>query len=133
MNPLDYLLMYGSNYEFGTDDAKKIEVEFNVNVNTLLEAKQKMNSTEYNLLLQDYIYSVCICIARDMFALLPIRTQYYHSHCFEWKNRSIIDFDRQNFSNVKFGYINPSDSLVQFRHNMNFNETCGFSPVGNLE
>ena len=35
VNPLDDLLMYGSNYEFGTDDAKKIEVEFNVDVNAL--------------------------------------------------------------------------------------------------
>ena len=31
VNPLDDLLSYGSNYEFGTDDPKKIEVEFNVN------------------------------------------------------------------------------------------------------
>ncbi len=132
VNPLDDLLMYGSNYEFGTDDAKKIEVEFNVDVKALSEAKQNMNNTEYNLLLQDYICSVCIRIARDMFALLPIRNTIIHT-VLDGKTILSVDFDRQNLSKVKFGYIDPSDTLVQFRHNMDFNETCGFSPVCNLE
>lgn len=39
VNPLDDLLMYSNNYEFGKDDAKKIEVEFNLNANALLESK----------------------------------------------------------------------------------------------
>ncbi len=132
VNPLDDLLMYGSNYEFGTDDAKKIEVEFNVNIKALSEAKQKMNNTEYNLLLQDYICSVCIRIARDMFALLPIRNTIIHT-VLEGKTILSVDFDRQNLSKVKFGYIDPSDTVVQFRHNMDFNEACGFSSVSNLE
>ena len=38
VNPLDDLLMYGGNYEFGTDDSKKIEVEFDVNIDALDEA-----------------------------------------------------------------------------------------------
>lgn len=77
VNPLDDLLMYGSNYEFGTDDAKKIEVEYNVNINALSEAKRKMSETEYNYFLQDYVCSVCIRIARDMFALLPIKKAHH--------------------------------------------------------
>lgn len=132
VNPLDDLLMYGSNYEFGTDDAKKIEVEFNVNVNALSEAKQKMSNTEYNLLLQDYVCSVCIRIARDMFALLPIRNTIVHT-VLDGKTIVSVDFDRQNLSKVKLGYIDPSDTLEQFKHNMEFNEINGFSPVSNLE
>lgn len=132
VNPLDDLLMYGSNYEFGTDDAKKIEVEFNVNINALSEAKQKLSNTEYNRLLQDYVCSVCIRIARDMFALLPIRNTIVHS-VLDGKTIVSVDFDRQNLSKIKFGYIDPSDTLVLFKHNMDFNEIEGFSPVNNLE
>lgn len=132
VNPLDDLLMYGSNYEFGTDNAKKIEVEFNINVAALAEAKKSMSNLEYNFLLQDYVCSVCIRIARDMFALLPIRNTIIHT-VLDGKTILSVDFDRQNLSKVKFGYIDPSDTLEQFKHNMDFDEMNGFSPVNNLE
>lgn len=132
VNPLDDLLMYGSNYEFGTDDAKKIEVEFNVNVDALSEVKKTMSNTEYNLLLQDYVCSVCIRIARDMFALLPIRNTIVHT-VLDGETILSVDFDRQNLSKVKFGYIDPSDTLEQFKHNMDFDEANGFTSVSNLE
>lgn len=132
VNPLDDLLMYGSNYEFGTDDAKKIEVEFDVNVNALSEAKQTMSNAEYNLLLQDYVCSVCIRIARDMFALLPIKNTIVHT-VLDGKTIVSVDFDRQNLSKVKFGYIDPSDTLEQFKHKMDFDEMNGFAAVSNLE
>ena len=132
VNPLDDLLMYGSNYEFGTDNAKKIEVEFNVNVAALAEAKKSMSNIEYNFLLQDYVCGVCIRIARDMFALLPIRNVIVHT-VLDGKTILSVDFDRQNLSRVKFGYIDPSDTLEQFKHNMDFDKMNGFSPVNNLE
>lgn len=132
VNPLDDLLMYGSNYEFGTDDAKKIEVEFDVNVNALSKAKQKMSNMEYNLLLQDYVCSICIRIARDMFALLPIRNTIVHT-VLDGKTIISVDFDRQNLSKVKFGYIDSSDTLGQFKHNMIFNSNVGFCNVERIE
>lgn len=132
VNPLDDLLIYGSNYEFGTDDPKKIEVEFNINEKALSEAKRKLGNTEYNLLLQDYVCSVCIRIARDMFALLPIKNTLVHA-VLDGKTIVSVVFDRQSLSKVKFGYIDPSDTLEQFKHNMDFNETNGFSAVSALE
>ena len=132
VNPLDDLLMYGSNYEFGTDDPKKIEVEFNVNVSALSVAKRKLTNTEYNLLLQDYVCSVCIRIARDMFALLPIRNTIVHAVL---DNQTIVsvDFDRQTLSRIKFGYVDPSETFSQFKHNMDFSENNGFSSVSNIK
>ena len=79
-----------------------------------------------------YNDSVCIRIARDMFALLPIRNTIVHS-VLDGKTILSVDFDRQSLSKVKFGYIDPSDTLQQFKHNMDFNETNGFTPVSNLE
>ena len=67
-----------------------------------------------------------------MFALLPIRNTIVHS-VLDGKTIVSVDFDRQNLSKIKFGYIDPSDTLVLFKHNMDFNESEGFSPVNNLE
>lgn len=132
VNPLDDLLVYGSDFEFGTDDRTKIEVEFNVNENALTKAKRQLCKSEYNSLLQDYVCSVCIRITRDMFALLPIRNTIVHAVL---NNNTIVsvDFDRQSLTKIKFGYIDPSDTLAQFKHNMNFDLNNGFSPVKRIE
>lgn len=132
VNPLDDLLAYGSGYEFGTDDPKKIEVEFNVNENALTEAKRRLNNRDYNLLLQDYVCSVCIRIARDMFALLPIRNTIVHA-VLDGNIIVSIDFDRQSLSKIKLGYVDPSESFEKFKYNMIFDEFSGFSVVDNIE
>lgn len=125
-------LHMGGNYEFGTDNPSKIEVEFTVNENALTSAKRQLSSTEYNHLLQDFICSVCIRIARDMFALLPVAHTIVHAVL--CSNTVIsVDFDRVNLSKVKFGYIDPSDTLSLFKHNVNYNDGSGFAPVVNLE
>lgn len=132
VNPLDDLLVFGSNYEFGTDDPKKIEVEFNVNENALSEARKKLSNVEYNILLQDYVCSVCIRIARDMFALLPIRNTVVHA-VLNGKNIVSVNFDRQTLSKVKFGFVDPSDTLGQFQNNMDYSDLNGFMSVDRLE
>ena len=118
--------------EILTDNPSKIEVEFTVNENALSSSKRQLSATEYNNLLQDYICSVCIRIARDMFALLPVAHTLVHAVL---SSNTIIsvDFDRVNLSKVKFGYIDPSDTLSLFKHNMNYNDGSGFAPVANLE
>ena len=132
VNPLDDLLAYGGNYEFGTDNPHKIEVEFTVNENSLSSAKSQMGATEYNGLLEDYICSICIRIARDMFALLPIAHTIVHAVLNEQTIVS-VDFDRAKLSRVKFGYVDPSDTLSLFRYNMSFSDKAGFATVSRLE
>lgn len=132
VNPLDDLLAYGGNYEFGTDNPQKIEVEFSANEAALSAAKRNLNSAEYNDLLQDFICSVCIRIARDMFALLPVSHVIVHA-VLNGDNIVSADFDRVTLSKVKFGYIDPSETLSKFRHNMQFQKSTGFSKVELLE
>ena len=128
VNPLNDLLQYGGNFEFGTDDPKVIEVEFVVNTDALSLAKSRMSVREYNDLLQDYVASTCIRIARDMFALLPISDTIVHAVI---GNDTVlsVDFDRSTLSGLKFGYIDPSDTIEKFRHNMKFDCVNGFSAV----
>lgn len=132
VNPLDDLLAYGGNYEFGTDNPQKIEVEFSINETALSVAKRQMNRSDYNDLLQDYVCSVCIRIARDMFALLPVLHVIVHAVLNE-KTIVSVNFDRTSLSKVKFGYIDPSETLSKFQHNMCFVQDSGFSSVSHLE
>lgn len=103
-----------------------------MNENALSSAKRELSSTEYNNLLQDFICGVCIRVARDMFALLPVTHTIVHA-VLSSNTVISVDFDRVNLSKVKFGYIDPSDTLSLFKHHMNYNEGFVFSPVTNLE
>lgn len=128
VNPLDDLMSYGSGFEFGTDNSKLIEVEFSVNEEALSDAKSSMDSSDYNTLLQDYICSMAIRVARDMFALLPISNTIVHA-LLNGDTILSVNFDRATASKIKYGFIDPSDTVERFKHNMNFNEAVGFSPV----
>lgn len=131
VNPLNDLLEFATNFEFGTDDSGKIEVEFIVNEALLSDAKYSLSKTEYNDLLQDYICSLSIRIARDMFALLPITHTIVHSVL---KDKTVlsVDFDRDTLAKVKFGFIDPSDTTEKFKHNMDFDLSRGFYEVNRL-
>lgn len=128
VNPLDDLLAYGGSYEFGTDNPQKIEVEFSVNEAALFTAKSQMSINAYNELLQDFVCSVCIRIARDMFALLPISHTIVHA-VLNGETIISVDFDRTTLSRVKFGYVDSTETLQRFKNNMEFNVDSGFSSV----
>ena len=119
VNPLDDLLEYGKNFEFGTDDPAKIEVEYVVNEELLTEAKNTLVYAEYNELLQDFIGSMSIRVARDMFALLPVSSVMVYA---VMDNRVMlcVDFDRETLSKVRFGMIDPSDTVDRFPATKNF-------------
>ena len=131
VNPLDDLLEYGSNFEFGTDNPDYIEVEFTVNTDVLTQARHSLSRNEYNDLLQDFICSLSIRIARDMFALLPINHTIIHV-VMDYNTVLSVDFDRNTLSKVKYSFIDPSDTVEKFRLNMNFNQSIGLSPVSRL-
>ena len=113
------MLEYGSNFEFGTDNPDYIEVEFTVNTDVLTQARHSLSRNEYNDLLQDFICSLSIRIARDMFALLPINHTIIHV-VMDYNTVLSVDFDREKLSSVKFGYVDPSDTMEKFNHHMDF-------------
>lgn len=132
VNPLDDLLDYGTGFEFGTDNSNNMDVEFAINVNALTEAKQSMSNKEYNDLLQDYVCSTAIRIARDMFALLPVRYTNVHAMLDDETILS-VKFDRTTMASMRFGFLDPSDTMERFVHNMDYNNRSGFSRVERIE
>ena len=57
VNPLDDLLQYGSNFECGTDDPRKLSIHFHVNSDVVLRNARGLEARRYNDLLQDYVCS----------------------------------------------------------------------------
>lgn len=151
--PFDELVEFGSEFEIGTEDPKCIVAEFNIKEEdvipdtmvTLTEtgkvSEKKMTKTAYYEMLQDYVCSVMIRMARDLFALLPVERVIIHAvddalntatgNTEEVTYVSVI-FDRETFNKINLDAIDPSDSLSNFEYNMKFAKTTGFKAVVKL-
>lgn len=128
LNPLDDLLEYGSEFECGTDDPRMLSVHFKVNSERILRDAQTLNRREYNLLLQDYVCGCAIRIARDMFALLPLRHLIIDATD-GTRNILSVDFNRTSFLDLDFETIDASDTVEKFSHEMHFDPDCGFGEI----
>jgi hypothetical protein len=153
MNPLDDLLEYGSGFEFGADRSTAMEVEFRVKSEQIVPtyslsltktgklSKEDLTKTAYYELVQDYVCSCALRIARDMFALLPLEIVVVHAldriinsqtgHQEEATILSIV-FERKVLNSLNFDNLDPSDAMNNFRHNMKFQKTAGFKPVARI-
>lgn len=151
--PFDELAAFGSEFEIGTDNPEYIVAEFNIKEEevipdtmvTLTEtgkvSEKKMTKTAYYEMMQDYVCSVMIRMARDLFALLPVERVIIHAvdegvntatgNKEELTYVSVI-FDRATFATLNLDAIDPSDALTNFEYNMKFGKTTGFKPVVKL-
>lgn len=125
INPLNDLLAYGGGFEFGTDSPLKMEVEFQVKLDNLYIERTAS-------LFHDYVCSISIRIARDMFALLPIQNVVVHG---EDNGKTILSvcFDKRTMNTLKFNFIDPSETVERFIHNMDYTSGHGFNEVERIE
>lgn len=152
--PFDDLVEYGSEFEIGTDDPGVLEVEFVINseetipekvlslTETGMLSEKQMSATMHYELLQDYVCSTMLRIARDSFALLPVKKVVVHASDIVVNTATGNDeqqtyvsavFDRAAFDNINFERIDPSDTVGSFKCNMDFKKTKGFKPVEKME
>jgi hypothetical protein len=150
MNPLDDLLEFGSGFEFGANDGRTIEVEFRVKSDQVVPkemlsltqtgklSRKEMTKTKRCDLIQDYVSSCAIRIARDMMALLPVEKVIVHaveqglntSTGYEEEMTVLsVAFERSQLQRLNFDRIDPSDALQHFQCHMKFMKTAGFKPV----
>lgn len=154
VGPFEDLAEFGSNFQVGTDRSDYLEVEFGVKSDDVvpkIEISQKANGdisekelskTAYFDLVQDYVASTTIRIARDAFALLPVDTVVVHAvdnilntaTGFEEETTLLsVKFDRSRVMSLNMAMIDPSDALGGFEHNMKFKKTEGFQPVNRIQ
>jgi hypothetical protein len=148
--PLEDLSEFGSGFAFFCDDPKVIEIEFEVNANTVVPKEQltltktgklsrkQMPKGKYFEIQQDYVCSCTLRIARDMFAILPLTTVYIHA-VDERLNTATgyrekitilsIKIDKFKLNKLNFNQVDSSDAMQNFEHHMNFKKTKGFEEV----
>lgn len=121
--PLADLLDFGGEFEFGTDSASVMEIEFRVKTEDILGDNYSED------LFCDYICATCIRVARDIMSLLPVGIVLIHAMR---DNQTILSvlFNRNEIGKVN--YLNSPQKIIQrFRHNMNISEKR-LSPVNRL-
>lgn len=108
MRPIDDLLDYGSQFEFGTDNPKSMEVEFQINQHNEM-VSNGINSELYN----EYVAAFTIRVARDLFALLPVRYVIVHVQSGE---KSVLEarFDKSVLLGINFKVEKASKIIKRF-------------------
>ncbi len=152
-DPFAELSELGSDFEFGTDDPARMEIEFSIKAEevvptqalTLTKAgklsEKELSKTAYFDIVQDYVCSCTIRLARELFAALPV--EYVTVHAVDTMldtatghNKEItilsVTFDRNSFLDINFERTDPSDLVEAFPHNMKFAKTTGFKAVERL-
>lgn len=153
-DPFAELAELGSDFEFGTDDPSRMEIEFTIKAHEVVPqiqltltktgklSEKEMSKTAYYDIMQDYVCSCAIRLAREMFAALPVETVTVHAvdlmldtttgHDTEETILSVC-FERNRFLDINFERIDPSDFIGTFTHNMRFAKTTGFKPVERIQ
>ena len=153
VKPFDDLLEFGSNFQVGTDRADLIEIEFAVRSDDVVPkiemslkangdiSEKELSKTAYFDLMQDYVASTTIRIARDAFALLPVDTVIVHAvdnilntatGYEEELTLLSVKFTREKLMSLNLAMVDPSDALSGFECNMKFKKTQGFEPVNRV-
>ncbi len=144
----------GSDFEFGTDDPSRMDIEFVIKAEEVVPdtqvsltkagklSEKALSKTAYFDLVQDYVCSCSIRLAREIFAVLPVDTVIVHAcdavldtatgHDTEATVLS-VKFERNRFLDINFERIDASDFVGSFTHNMKFAKTTGFKPVERIE
>ena len=99
---------------------------------------RKMPIGKGNELYQDYVAGAAFRIARETFALLPIKIVLVTAirNGLDTRTGRVADspilsalFDRDTMDRLDFVQVDPSDALENFRHRMRFTKGKGMLPI----
>ena len=146
-DPFSDISALGSSLYFNVADQSTIEVTLHVNdetavpheVKSLLQSGKlsvkKMPKGAFNELYQDYICSCALRVARETLALLPIQMVIVNAMGNILNNKTghmeeqpilSVAIPRDTIDGLNLDTIDPSDSMGNFVHNMDFRKTTGF-------
>lgn len=143
----------GSSITFHAHDSSIIEAALHVNSEEVIPREIKTQSKSGKLsvkempkskffeLYQDYICGCVLRIARELFALLPIKVaivtalgDVLNTKTGQMEECPILSVavPRDTLSTLNFELLDPSNSMNNFVHRMNFKKGVGFSPVDRI-
>jgi hypothetical protein len=100
--------------------------------------QDELPRSRFNEIYQDYVCSCILRIGKEIFALLPVDKVLVNAKAMilntskgrnEEKNILSVLVEKQILNTLNFNRLDPSDSISNFKHNMNFKKTDGFAPV----
>ncbi|PCH93573.1 MAG: hypothetical protein COB84_09060 [Rhodobacteraceae bacterium] len=105
-------------------------------------SETKMPIGQLNELYQDYVASVALKVAGDLFQILPLNEVFVTCESNMLNSATghkeptpilSVQFVRETMMQLNLTSIDPSDSMSNFNHIMKFSKTKGFSPVKPLK
>lgn len=109
IRPIDDLLLYGGDFEFGTDKPSYIEVEFCAKPDSVLSKGVTDN------LLEEFCSAVSVRVARDLMALLPVSSVLVHT-TIEGDTILSVHFTKSNIAKINFKTANAREIINEFEH-----------------
>ncbi len=97
---------------------------------------------QFNELYQDYVCSVALKVAGDLFHIIPLDEVFVTCMATMLNTNTghqeltpilSVQFVRETFRALNLANIDPSDSMRNFNHNMSFKKTKGFASVEPLK
>lgn len=115
----------------------KTKMEIRKNGLELIE--KALPTSEYNLILQDFMCSVVLRSANELFANVPNLNQF-EIHVFDNLLNSAngiieqiklieVTIDKTNFSKIRLSNVDPSDALELFKPKMKFSRSTGYKAL----
>jgi hypothetical protein len=150
VNPFEEIEQIGSHIKFSVVNKKLIECNLNVHDEKVIPREEKsllksgklsvkqIPTSRFYDIYQDYVCGCVLRIARELFALLPVEMALINSHSRLLNTKTGIIEDmpilsvmipRITLEGLNFDAIDPSDSMKNFVHRMNFKKGQGFNPV----
>jgi hypothetical protein len=154
LSPFREISDLGSNVGFQFENTSLIEVALNINgqnvipneTKSLLQSgklsTKKMPQGQFYDLYQDYICGCVLRVAREIFALLPfdivivtavgdvVNTQTGH---LEEKPLLSVAIPQRTLEKLDLNSIDPSESMKNFIHRMDFKKNRGFQVIAKIE
>jgi hypothetical protein len=154
-NPFEDLQDYGSDISFNVQ-SEKVNVDFYVQSEDVIPNTTKrllrkgievredqLPPSRFNEIYQDYVCSCILKIAKEIFQLLPTvnevqvnaKSSMMNSATGNNEEQTIVsvNINRPKLDELNFDLLDPSDSMSNFEHNMDFKKTEGFKPVEDLQ
>ncbi len=153
INPFEEISEYGSEIKFQVINKDFIIANVKVREKDVIPAEVKsllksgklsvktMPKTKFYELYQDFVCGVSLRVARELLALLPIKKTIINAICNMLNTKTgymedmpilSVYFPKETLVSLNFDMIDPSDSMENFVHKMNFKKSQGFDSIEEL-
>jgi hypothetical protein len=154
VDPFTEMSEFGSKVEFTICAKTRSKASIDIHDDTVIPKQSKsllksgklnvkdMPIGKYNEIYQDYICSVALRVARDLFAIIPVEEIIVTAkgNCLNKSTGKVenvpllsVLFIRETMCNINFDAIDPSDTMKNFKCNMTFKKSLGMDAVKELD